>query len=75
MTYKELGKYETIDQVEAAKWLGKQPYVDAKRIGIWGWSYGGYMSSLCITRGADVFSMRGAAGNARCKYCHNTARW
>lgn len=56
-TYKELGKYETIDQIEAAKWLAEQPYVNPSRIGIWGWSYGGYMSSLCITKGADVFSM------------------
>ncbi|MGV3509546.1 MAG: S9 family peptidase [Sphingobacteriaceae bacterium] len=57
MTYKELGKYETIDQIEAAKWLAQQDYVDKTRIGIWGWSYGGYMSSLCITKGADVFKM------------------
>lgn len=57
VTYKELGKYETTDQIEAAKWLGRQSYVDASRIGIWGWSYGGYMSSLCITKGADVFRM------------------
>jgi len=56
MTYQQLGKYETIDQIEAAKWLGKQPYVDAERIGIWGWSYGGYMSSLCLFKGADLFS-------------------
>ena len=55
-TYKQLGKYETEDQIAAAKWLGSQSYVDAKRIGIFGWSYGGYMSSLCITKGADVFS-------------------
>lgn len=55
VTYQQLGKYETIDQIEAAKYLGKQDYVDADRIGIWGWSYGGYMSSLCITKGADVF--------------------
>ncbi|MBC7915760.1 MAG: S9 family peptidase [Pyrinomonadaceae bacterium] len=57
ITYKELGKYETIDQIEAAKWFAKQPYTDASRIGIWGWSYGGYMSSLCITKGADIFKM------------------
>lgn len=57
VTYKQLGKYETDDQIEAAKWLSKQSYVDRSRIGIWGWSYGGYMSSLCITRGADVFKM------------------
>ena len=55
MTYKQLGHYETIDQIEAAKWLAKQPYVDGKRIGIFGWSYGGYMSSLCILKGNDVF--------------------
>jgi len=55
MTYMELGKYETIDQIEAAKWLGKQSYVDKDRIGLWGWSYGGYMASLAITKGADVF--------------------
>ncbi len=57
ITYKQLGKYETDDQIEAAKWLAKQKYVDGSRIGIWGWSYGAYMSSLCITRGADVFKM------------------
>lgn len=55
--YQQLGKYETIDQIEAAKWFAKQGYVDPERIGIWGWSYGGYMSSLCITKGADVFKM------------------
>lgn len=55
MTYKQLGHYETIDQIEAAKWLTKQPYVDGTRIGIFGWSYGGYMSSLCILKGNDVF--------------------
>jgi dipeptidyl-peptidase 4 len=54
-TYMNLGKLETIDQIESAKWLAKQSYVDATRIGIEGWSYGGYMSSLCITKGADVF--------------------
>jgi dipeptidyl-peptidase-4 len=50
-----LGKYETQDQIASAKWLGELPYVDKDRIGIFGWSYGGYMSSLCITKGADVF--------------------
>ncbi|MBK7869840.1 MAG: S9 family peptidase [Saprospiraceae bacterium] len=55
MTYLQLGKYETIDQIEAAKWLGKQSYVDPDRIGIYGWSYGGYMASLCILRGNDTF--------------------
>ena len=55
VTYKELGKYEVEDQIAAAKYLGSLDYIDATRIGIWGWSYGGYMSSLCITKGADVF--------------------
>jgi len=55
VTYGQLGRYETEDQLATAQWLGQQPYVDASRIGIWGWSYGGYMSSLCITQGADLF--------------------
>ncbi len=56
VTYKQLGKYETEDQIAAAKYLATLPYVDGARIGIFGWSYGGYMSSLCITKGADVFN-------------------
>jgi dipeptidyl-peptidase-4 len=54
-TYLDLGRLETIDQIESAKWLARQPYIDASRIGIQGWSYGGYMAALCITKGADVF--------------------
>jgi dipeptidyl-peptidase 4 len=54
-TYKQLGKLETMDQIEGAKWLGKQSFVDASRIGIWGWSYGGYMSLLAILKGSNVF--------------------
>jgi len=57
MTYQQLGKYETIDQIEAAKHLGSLPYIDAGRIGIFGWSYGGYMSTLCLLKGNDVFKM------------------
>jgi len=57
MTYKELGKYELIDQINAAKYFGNLDYIDSKRIGIQGWSYGGYMSSLAITKGADIFSL------------------
>jgi len=57
MTYKELGKYETIDQINAGKYFGNLNYIDANRIGIQGWSYGGYMSSLAITKGADVFNL------------------
>jgi dipeptidyl-peptidase-4 len=56
-TYKQLGKLETEDQMEAAVYMASQSYVDAARIGIQGWSYGGYMSSLCITKGADLFKM------------------
>jgi dipeptidyl-peptidase-4 len=56
-TYLQLGKLETEDMIASAKWLGKQSYVDKGRIGIQGWSYGGYMSSLCMTKGADFFKM------------------
>jgi len=55
MTYKQLGKYESDDQISAAIYFGSLPYIDAKRIGIWGWSYGGFMSSTCITKGSEVF--------------------
>ncbi|MEL6720793.1 MAG: alpha/beta fold hydrolase, partial [Bacteroidota bacterium] len=55
VTYQQLGHYETIDQIEAAKYLGNLPYTDKNRIGIFGWSYGGYMSSLCLLKGNDVF--------------------
>ena len=54
-TYLELGKLETLDMIETAKWLGKLPNVDADNIGIFGWSYGGYMSSLAILKGNDVY--------------------
>ncbi|HZT41341.1 MAG TPA: S9 family peptidase [Chthonomonadaceae bacterium] len=60
VTYLNLGHWEVHDQIEGAKWLGQLPYVDPKRIGIWGWSYGGYMASLCILRGADVFKVAAA---------------
>jgi len=55
MTYKQLGKYESQDHIAGAKYLGSLPYVDASRIGIWGWSYGGYMSSLAMFKGEGVF--------------------
>jgi len=55
ITYANLGKYEIQDQIATAKYLANLPTVDAERIGIWGWSYGGYMSSLGITVGADIF--------------------
>lgn len=56
-TYKQLGKLETEDQIAAATYLAGLPYVDASRIGIQGWSYGGYMTLLCMTKGADTFKM------------------
>ena len=61
ITYKNLGKWEVNDQVEAAKYLASLPYVDGSRIGIWGWSYGGYMTLMSLLNGADVFKM-GIAG-------------
>lgn len=57
VTYKELGKYEVEDQIDAAKVIGGYDYVDTSRIGIFGWSYGGFMSSNCILKGNDVFKM------------------
>ncbi len=57
VTQKELGKYEVQDQIDAAKVIGAYPYVDAARIGIFGWSYGGFMASNCIFQGNDVFKM------------------
>ena len=55
MTYQQLGKYESDDQIEAARYLGTLPYVDKNNIGIWGWSYGGFIAALCMEKGADVF--------------------
>ncbi|HAH22518.1 MAG TPA: S9 family peptidase [Prolixibacteraceae bacterium] len=55
MTYEQLGKYESDDQVEAARYLGTLSYVDKDNIAIWGWSYGGFMSALCMEKGANVF--------------------
>lgn len=56
VTQKELGKYEVEDQIAAAKKLGERSYIDANNIGIWGWSYGGFMSTNCILKGNDVFA-------------------
>ncbi|MCX6305645.1 MAG: S9 family peptidase [Bacteroidetes bacterium] len=55
-TYLQLGKYETLDQIEAARYLGTLGYVDKARIGMWGWSFGGYLTLSCLTKGADYFS-------------------
>lgn len=56
-TYLQLGKLETEDLIAVAKNLQKLNYVDPNRIGIMGWSYGGFMTSLAMTKGADVFKM------------------
>ena len=55
MTYQQLGKYESDDQVEVAKYLGTLPYVDKSNIAIWGWSYGGFMTCLSMEKGGDLF--------------------
>ncbi len=57
MTQKELGKYEVEDQVAVAKKLGQLPYIDASRTGIWGWSYGGFMSSNALFQAPETFEM------------------
>ena len=57
VTYLNLVKYETEDQIQAAKQIGSLPYIDASRIGIWGWSFGGHMSTNCLLKGNDVFKM------------------
>lgn len=57
VTYRNLGNIETIDQIEAAKYLGTINYIDGSRIGIWGWSFGGYLSTLCLEKGAGVFKV------------------
>lgn len=54
-TYLSLGQYESDDQIAVGKFMAKQSYVDGNRIGIWGWSYGGFMSSICIMKGAETF--------------------
>jgi dipeptidyl-peptidase-4 len=55
MTYRRLGELEAADQIAAARSFGAQPFIDADRIGIWGWSYGGYMSLMSMFLGGGVF--------------------
>jgi len=55
VTYMQLGKYESDDQIEAARYLGTLSFVDKNNIAIWGWSYGGFMAALCMEKGAGVF--------------------
>jgi len=56
-TYLNLVKYETEDQIAAAKKLSELPYIDENRTGIWGWSFGGHMSTNSLLKGNDVFEM------------------
>ncbi|MDR0981934.1 MAG: S9 family peptidase [Culturomica sp.] len=55
-TYMQLGKYESDDLIAVGRWLQRQKFVDAGKIGIWGWSFGGFMSASCIMKGGDVFA-------------------
>ncbi|RZV70605.1 MAG: S9 family peptidase [Flavobacteriaceae bacterium] len=57
VTQNELGKFEVEDQIQVARQLGQLSYIDEDNIGIWGWSYGGFMSSNAILKGNDVFKM------------------
>ena len=57
VTYLNLVKYETEDQIAVAKKLSELPYIDEDRTGIWGWSFGGHMSTNCLLKGNDVFEM------------------
>ncbi|NEV94419.1 S9 family peptidase [Psychroflexus sp. YR1-1] len=55
ITQEQLGKYELEDQISSAKLFGERDYINADRIGIWGWSYGGFMSTNAIFQANDVF--------------------
>lgn len=54
-TYLRIGELESRDQVETALWLGKQSYIDKERIGIWGWSFGGFNTLMSMSEGRPVF--------------------
>ena len=56
VTYQNLGYYETIDQIAAARYMASQPWVDAGSIGIWGWSYGGYMTLMALSEPGHPFA-------------------
>ena len=54
--YLNLGKYETEDQLAAARYMASQPWIDASRIGIWGWSFGGFETLMALSQGTDVYN-------------------
>ncbi|HLP04865.1 MAG TPA: S9 family peptidase [Paludibacter sp.] len=72
-TYRQLGTLETRDQVETANYLGQQPYIDKDRIGIWGWSYGGYMALMSMSTGEKVFKAGIAVAPVADWHLYNTA--
>lgn len=73
LTYQQLGLLETKDQVEAARYLGRQTFVDKDRIGIWGWSYGGYMTLMAMSTGEKVFKAGIAVAPVTDWHLYNTA--
>jgi dipeptidyl-peptidase-4 len=60
--YKKLGQLDVQDQIKAAKYLSNFDYIDAERIGMYGWSYGGYMSPMCLMQGNDIFKLAVSVG-------------
>ena len=65
-TYLTLGKLESDDVIYATRELTKKPWIDNKNVAIWGWSYGGFMSSLCLMKGNDVFTTAIAVAPVTC---------
>ena len=71
-TYGQLGNLESNDQVEAARYLSKQTYVDAKKIAIWGWSFGGFISSMTLCKGGDLIHAAIAVAPVISHYFYDT---
>ena len=71
-TYGQLGNLESNDQVEAARFLSKQPYVDAGKIAIWGWSYGGFISAMTLCKGGDLIHAAIAVAPVISHYFYDT---
>ncbi len=71
-TYLRLGELEARDQVETALWLGQQSYVDKSRIGIWGWSYGGWNTLMSMSEGRAVFAAGVAIAPPTCWRYYDT---
>ena len=74
--YHHFGQAELADQLAGVAWLTKQPYVDRARIGIWGWSYGGYMTCMAMLRGGRRLQggIRGRAGHRLAPLRHDLHR-